>query len=266
MNPGALPCNLCQKDTYAPAVALTSCLSCGRGYLSPQGSDAASACQVPQQPNSDHLVEFQVTLSYSSAAFTLQLQDKFTRAITTVAKTGCKCEIRNEDVSITRISDSSRRVHVRSRRLQGTAESIYVDVSIRVQNIDTGNLLVENRYLTKDAMNKELAMEGVNPITEVTISPVLKTYDTSSVSTEPALSKTAIAEIVVALMITAILFMCITYYNVKNRKNVNVDLMPVEEVRQQEGEENHCMYITDSLRLMREEEEARKKREEEDTL
>jgi len=150
--------------------------------------------------------------------------------------------------------------------LQGTAESIYVDVSIRVQNIDTGNLLVENRYLTKDAMNKELAMEGVNPITEVTISPVLKTYDTSSVSTEPALSETAIAEIVVALMITAILFMCITYYNVKNRKNVNVDLMPVEEVRQQEGEENHCMYITDSLRLMREEEEARKKREEEDTL
>jgi len=139
-------------------------------------------------------------------------------------------------------------------------------VSIRVQNIDTGNLLVKNKYLSKDAINKELAMEGVNPITEVTISPVLKTNDTSSVSTEPALSGTAIAGIVVAVTITAIVFMCITYCNVKNRKNLNVDLMPLEEVRQQEGEENHCMYSTDSHRLMREEEEARKKREEEDTL
>jgi len=181
---GDSPCNLCQKNSFTPAVASTTCMNSKDGYMLPEGSIDESACRQPPSqltplgPDRPK-IEFQVTLSYSVAGFTALVQAKFKEAIASVANAGCTCAVAKEDVSITHISEVSRRVLVgrppASRRLLATSESINVDVSIAVPNDEESNLLVQNNYLTKDVMNEELAKNGVSLITHVTISPMLKT-------------------------------------------------------------------------------------------
>jgi hypothetical protein len=53
------------------------------------------------------------------------------------------------------------------------AAGITVGVSILVPDVQAGNVLVKSGVLTKDAMNKEMAKQGLEPIDKITSGPML---------------------------------------------------------------------------------------------
>jgi len=277
---GDATCSSCVAGQYSTMVGATTlaCLSCSEGFTSPEGSSAESACQVPQsqQVPVGPRIEFQVMMPYSTAGFTLVLQ-RFIDAIASVASAGCQCTIDTEDVDITRISEVTRRLLVgrppASRRLQATSESINVDVKIMVINVAQGNLLVQNNYLTRDAMNKELAKERVASITQVTASPVLHTMEDASTASpttlEPAQSSASSGAQTVGIVVAAFAVVAIvagvSYYCGKRHSKVAVGPATVEDVKRREEEEEALKRnLVEEARKRNEEEETARKRSEQE--
>jgi hypothetical protein len=119
-------------------------------------------------------VEFQVMLLCSLEGFTEAVQDTFKIAIAAAASAGCECKIAKTEVDITHTTEKAALAGTR-RRLH--AASITVVVSILVPDAKTGSLLVQSDALSREAMNNELVKRGLEPITQVTSSPGLKSQD-----------------------------------------------------------------------------------------
>ena len=102
------------------------------------------------------------------------MQDTFKIAIAAAASAGCECKIAKTEVDITRNTESAAPAGTR-RRLH--AASITVDVSILVPDAKAGSLLVQSDALSREAMNDELVKRGLEPITQITSSPALKSQD-----------------------------------------------------------------------------------------
>ena len=113
-------------------------------------------------------------LPYSLEGFTEAVQDTFKIAIAAAASAGCECKIAKTEVDITRTTEKAAPAGTR-RRLH--AASITVDVSIVVPDAKTGSLLVQSDAVSREAMNDELVKRGLEPITQVTSSPALKSQD-----------------------------------------------------------------------------------------
>jgi hypothetical protein len=60
-----------------------------------------------------------------------------------------------------------------TRTRMSAAAGIIVGVSILVADVQAGNVLMKSGVLTKDAMNKEMAKQGLEPIDKITSGPVL---------------------------------------------------------------------------------------------
>jgi len=137
-----------------------------------------------------------------------------------------------------------------------------------VKNVVQGNLLVQNNFLNKDDMNKELAKKRVASITQVTVSPVLHTMEdastTSPTTLEPDQSSTSSGTqtvgIVAAVFAVVTMTAGVSYCCVKRYGKVAVWAGPdtVEDVKRREEEEEEL-----KRNLV---EEARKRSEEEETV
>ena len=202
----------------------------------------------------------QVVLPYSLEAFTEAVQDTFKIALAATASAGCECKIAKTDVDITRTTENAAPAGTR-RRLH--AASITVDVSILVPDAKTGSLLVQSDALSREAMNDELVKRGLEPITQVTSSPALKSQDehASALDSGDAASAGGASGAAVAIGITVpvavIMLACAGWYFVRTRKKIQGTQR--EDARKQREEE--AQRSRDEETRRREEEEARKRRE-----
>jgi hypothetical protein len=111
-----------------------------------------------------------VALPYSLAESTEVVRDRFKIAMATAANTGCNCGITKSEVMIL-VKENAAPPGTRTR--MSAAAGIIVGVSILVADVQAGNVLVKSGVLTKDAMNKEMAKQGLEAIDKITSGPVL---------------------------------------------------------------------------------------------
>jgi hypothetical protein len=109
-------------------------------------------------------------LPYTLEGFTEVVRDRFKIAMAAAANTGCNCGITKSEVMIL-VKENAPPPGTRSRL--SAAAGITVGVSLLVPDVQAGSVLVKSGVLTKDAMNKELAKQGLDPIDKITSGPML---------------------------------------------------------------------------------------------
>ena len=174
---GATTCVNCEPGLFAASSGTVSCTMCPAGETSAAGSISQNDCVSDTSSQSETRVELEVVLPYGREAFTAAVQDKFKIGVATSASVGCECPITKTEVTILNIMENVPSPGAR-RRLH--AASLTVSVSILVPGEDSGDMLVQSHFLSKESINNELAKLGVEQITDVTSSPILRVLSSSA--------------------------------------------------------------------------------------
>ena len=171
---GAVICTVCPagKTSEAGSISQDECadISGASPAPSPPSDDGAAASPLGAPSSSRPIVELEVALPYTLEGFTEVVRDMFKIAMAAAANTGCNCGITKSEVMIL-VKENAAPPGTRSRL--SAAAGITVGVSILVPDVQAGSVLVKSGVLTKDAMDKEMAKQGLEPIDKITSGPML---------------------------------------------------------------------------------------------
>jgi len=200
-SPGDTQCLLCPAGTYSidiGAISEQMCRECSKDSSSPVGSSSLSACERTQEQcgfsntNSGAQIEFQANLPYIASTFTTAVQDNFKIGVAAACRADGACQVSKSQVEIASIVESG----LPRRRLHAT--SISVGLIIFVESEAHSNKLIGG--LTKDNLNRELQIVGVEPMSFVS-APTTVVRPSAASGGETAFLDSGV---VVALIVAAV--------------------------------------------------------------